>query len=100
MTWKDELGELFAGYVNQQTLEEGVDAMVFVSAGNAAYHRRFCKALEEGIAACGRGDEEVLPLVNGSGYRVQTIREALDLLMEFRARYLERYDQAIGRAAQ
>ena len=100
MIWQEELGNLFGGYVNQQTLDEAAERMVVVSEDNAEYHRRFLATLDEGVAACRRGDAVALQLVNRSGYRANTIQEALDLVTGLRAAYLGRYEQAVQRTGR
>jgi hypothetical protein len=90
MEWLETLTDIFAGYVNQQTLEEGVVQMVFVCSGNPEYHSRFLDAIEHGLEATRTENSSVLAVINKSGYRVSTMREASDLLLEMRSLYLQR----------
>lgn len=87
------LTDIFAGYVNQQTLEEGADQMVFVSSDNRDYHQRFMEAIDKGIALIETDLSKVRNIVNESGYHADTREEASTLLHELRRVYLDRYER-------
>ena len=89
--WKAALTELFGGTVNQQTLEDAAELMVSVSAIDAAYHLECLSMLDAGLHAAQQGDFSVLAIVNKSGYRVSTLEEAANLLVDFRKIYLTEY---------
>ena len=96
MTWQETLGELFAASVNEQTLEEAAEQMVFVSEDNPEYHDRYLGAIDSGLKAARSGDKSVISLINRSGYQVGDTEAALELLTEFRQLYLREYQQATG----
>ena len=96
MNWYETLTDIFAGYVNQQTLEEGADQMVFVSSDNPEYHNRFLEAIDKGLELTEAEGLSVKEIVNKSGYRVATPEEASDLLRELRRLYLERFERAVS----
>ncbi len=92
--WKTSLFQLFAASVNQQTLEEAAELMVSVSAHDASYHDECVKTLEEAIRSAEAGDDFVISCINKSGYKVTTFDDALELLRDFRAVYLEEFGRA------
>lgn len=92
--WKVSLAKLFAATVNQEPLENAADLMVSVSAGDASYHIECVATLDGGIQACDRGETEVLSAINRSGYKVATLDEAKELLVEFLEIYEQRYLEA------
>ena len=94
--WKsmnETLTDIFAGYVNQQTLEEGADQMAFVSSDNPDYHRRFMEAIDRGIESIETDFLSVKEIINKSGYTVSTRDETSNLMHELRRLYLERYER-------
>lgn len=88
------LAKLFAATVNQEPLEDAVELMVSVSARDGSYHTECLATLEGGIQACDSGEVEVLSAVNKSGYKVATLNEAKELLVEFLEIYEQRYREA------
>jgi hypothetical protein len=93
--WKASLATLFAATVNQEPLEDAADLMVSVSARDASYHAECLSTLEGGIHACDSSDTAVLSAINKSGYKVATLDEAKELLVEFLEIYEQRYREAI-----
>ncbi|SEL93818.1 hypothetical protein SAMN05216359_1301 [Roseateles sp. YR242] len=93
--WKASLARLFAATVNQEPLENAADLMVSVSARDASYHTECVATLEGGIQACDKGETEVLSAINQSGYKVGTLDEAKELLVEFLEIYEQRYREAM-----
>jgi hypothetical protein len=92
----ETLTNIFAGYINQQTLEEGVEGMIFVSEDSPQWHRRFDEAMTYGLEMARKGDSVIVGIVNRSGCQVGTSEEALNLLQELVQLYGERY-KASGR---
>lgn len=89
--WKASLARLFAATVNQEPLENAADLMASVSARDASYHTECLATLQEGIQACDSGETEVMLAINKSGYKVATLDEAKELLVEFLEIYEQRY---------
>jgi hypothetical protein len=89
--WKTSLARLFAATVNQEPLEDAADLMVSVSARDVSYHTECLATLEGGIHACSDDEAEVLSAINRSGYKVATLDEAKELLVEFLEIYEHRY---------
>ena len=92
--WKSALADLFGGTVNQQTLEEAVELMVSVSAGDASYHVECLNMLDEGVRAAQEGDCSVIGCINKSGYQVSTTEEAATLLLDFLKIYVAEHERA------
>lgn len=95
MNWREMLTDIFAGYVNQQTLDDASDQMVFVSSDNLRFHTDFLNAIEKGLEAARSDDTVVCDIINKSGYRASTTQEACDLLLELRRIYVDKYQQAV-----
>ncbi len=93
--WQTELGDLLASYIGYQSLDAGVDEMVHVTARNPDYHTRYFSAIEAGIDAAKRQDQELLKLMTRSSVVVYTFEEALEFLEKLRATYLRKYEAAI-----
>lgn len=91
MDWQATLANIFAGYVNQQTLEDGADQMVFVSSDHPECHRQFVDAIRQGLAACEKHDPTITEIINRSGYGATTTVEANQLLTELEEIYLAKY---------
>jgi hypothetical protein len=94
VAWQETLADIFAGYINQQTLEEGAEAMVFVSEDHTQLHARFLDALDRGGNATSAEEALLLPLINTSGYQVTAADSAKALLIELRELYIQRYREA------
>jgi hypothetical protein len=92
--WKVGIAELFAGSVNQQTLEEASELMVSVSVVDDSYHQECLTMLREGVSAARAGDSSMISCINKSGYQVATTLEAAKLLDDFRVIYLRVYERA------
>jgi hypothetical protein len=93
MDWRKTLTDIFAAYINQDTLEEAVHAMLFVSEDDPVCHREFTVAIENGLEAVGRGDADVLGIINQSGYGVMTAEQGRTLLLELQRLYLDGYNK-------
>jgi hypothetical protein len=52
--WQTELEELLAAYVSYQSIDAGAAEMVYVTAKNPDYHKRYVSAIEAGIDAAKR----------------------------------------------
>jgi hypothetical protein len=94
MTPRECLLDIFAGYLNQDTIEEAVAGMVFVSADDPCWHQQFMEALDDGIASCRRRDASIIDVINQSGYRANTVEEAERLIREVREHYIRAYQAA------
>jgi hypothetical protein len=92
--WKEGLADLFAGSVNQQTLEEAAELMVSISAVDASYHLECLTMLDQGISAAEAGDNAIINCINKSGYQVASTLAAAKLLEDFRKIYLKEYERA------
>jgi|SRR5882757_5628830 len=93
--WKTPLSAIFGGAINQEPLEDAADLMVSVSARDPGYHSENLAALQAGIQACDNGSTDVISVIHKSGYRVSSLEEAKELLVEFLGIYEEKYRQAI-----
>lgn len=94
--WKIALARLFAATVNQEPLEDAADMMISVSVRDYSYHEECLETLEGGINACDSGDVDVMLAINKSGYKVSSLEEAKELLMEFRGIYEQKYAEALS----
>lgn len=95
MNWEETLTDIFAAYVNQQTLEEGADQMAFVSSDNLEFHRKFLEAIDKGLGSMKANFLLIISIINKSGYHVDNEEAATCLLKELRRFYLERYKQML-----
>jgi hypothetical protein len=95
-SWQETLVDIFGGYINQQTLEEGVAGMVFVSEDEPGWHQQFEQAIRQGVEAARQGDVTVIGIVNQSGYRVGSVEEAEALLRELDQVYSQLYKAAVS----
>lgn len=94
MTWQETLSDIFAAYVNQQTLSQGAEMMAFVSEDNRDVHEEFTAAIDRGIEAVQAGDDKVISLINQSGYQVRNAESALEILTELKHVYRRQYHDA------
>jgi len=92
--WRDALEQLFAATVNQDTLENAADLMVSVSAADKDYHEQCLFLLSKGKSLAEMGDRSIIGYVNKSGYRVQSVGDAYDLMVDFEKAYLKAYRAA------
>jgi hypothetical protein len=93
--WKASLARLFAATVNQEPLEDAAVLMVSVSARDSSYHTECLATLRGGIHACDIGEMEVISAINKSGYKVASLEEARELLVEFLEIYEQRYHEVV-----
>lgn len=97
MEWMETLIDIFCGYLNQDTPEEAIAAMVFVSHENLDWHRRFSEAFEKSMEMARRGDAAILGIINRNvGYQVASVERALDLLQHLHRIYEERYKNTLA----
>jgi hypothetical protein len=95
--WKDSLLQLFAATVNQQTLEEAAELMVSVGAKDRSYHEECLRVFDHALQAIEDEGDFVISCINKSGYQVDSISGAKDLLSEFRSIYDLEYRLAISK---
>lgn len=95
-SWEADLLDIFAASVNQQSLEEAVELIVDVSIDDQEYHRVVLNAIEQAIRAANKGNERIIDYINKSGYKVDCLNQAIDLLEDFRDIYVKEYNQAGG----
>lgn len=93
-SWESDLSRIFASSVNQQSLEEAAELIVDVSMDDQEYHNIFINAIDQGIRAANDGDKRVMSCINKSGYKVNSLKQALDLLLDFKEIYLREFDQS------
>lgn len=95
MSWQATLREILSGYFGDQTLEEGVKEMVFVTECNLDYHQLYLSAIEEGIKAAVPGNSEVIKIImESNAHYVKSIAEAREFLEKLHLEYLSQYDTA------
>lgn len=92
--WQTSLARLFAATVNQEPLEDAADMMVSVSARDSTYHAECLATLKGGIQACDGDEKSLISAINKSGYKVASLGEAKELLVEFLEIYEQKYHQA------
>lgn len=91
--WQTSLARLFAATVNQEPLEDAADLMVSVSARDSTYHEECLATLKGGIQGCDNSEAGVIAAINKSGYKVASLEEAKELLVEFLEIYEHKYRQ-------
>jgi len=94
MHWRETLADIFGGYLNQQTIEDAVDQMIFVSSANDQYHQAFQLAFSKGIESVRAGDKSIIDVINTSGFQVDSFDSAARLIGEFQETYLRHFEQA------
>lgn len=97
----EELYQFLASYFGDQSTEEGVSEVVFVTAEHPAWHRRYLAVLDRGIAAAAAGDPEVARIIVKSfAASARDAGEARAYLEAVRAEYLRQYEEAIRAATR
>ncbi len=91
MNWEKGLGNIFGAYINQQTLEDGVEEMTDVSADDISCHNDFLSCIENGINSCKQNEQTSISLINKSGYQVRNLESALEILQDLMEAYKESY---------
>jgi hypothetical protein len=90
-----ELYQFLASYFGDQSTEAGVSEVVFVTADDPEWHRRYLAVLDRGIAAAAAGDPEIARVIAKSlAASVRDAGEAGAYLEEVRAEYLRQYEEA------
>ncbi len=72
----ETLDNIFASYVNQNTLEEAATWMATLTRNHPEMAEDFITALQHGMDAASKNDRSVIQAVNASGYQVSTAKEA------------------------
>lgn len=83
----ETLGNIFASYVNQGTLEEAAAWMASLTRNHPELAEEFIAALQNGIAAASKGDRSVIEAVNGGGHQVATSAEAGERCLQLLGAY-------------
>ena len=91
MNWENGLGNIFGAYINQQTLEDGVEEMTDISADDISCHNDFLSYIENGINSCKENEQTSISLINKSGYQVRNLESALEILEDLMEAYKESY---------
>lgn len=91
--WKENLNDLFAATVNQQSIEEAAEIMASVGVSDEEYHRACVFTLDEAMRAIKAGDNYVIYCINKSGYQVRDVGSALVLLSDFKEAYLKEFSK-------
>lgn len=95
MSWQTTLRNLLSGYLGDQTIEEGVEEMVFVTESNPDYHRLYLSAIEEGIKAASQGKPEIIETIRDSyAWYVKDTKDVREFLERLRAEYITQYEAA------
>lgn len=86
----ETLDNIFASYVNQNTLEEAATWMANLTRNHPELAEEFIGALQKGIAAASKGDTSVIKAVNAGGHRASTAAEAGERCVELLGFYSRR----------
>ncbi len=101
MNWKSSLNKILSGYFSYQTLVEGVSEMVFVTECSLEFHNLYLSAIEEGIMAASKGDDEVTRIIiDSNAFFVANTHEALEFLQRIKQEYLTQYSDATGNTGE
>ena len=93
LDWKETLLDIFAGYINQDALGEALEQLAQQNSCDALHHASTIYALDTAIASARTGSDDVLPIVNRSGYYVHSAEQAVELLTEVRQMYALEYSK-------
>jgi len=91
--WKKTLLDIFAGYINQDPLDEALEQLAQQTSCDAWHHASTIHALDTAIASARTGSVDVLPIINRSGYAVHSAEQAVELLTEVRQMYALEYSK-------
>ena len=92
MSWA-KLREFLIAYFGDQSIEEGVAEVVFVTATNPDYHRDYLATIDEAIAGAAAGDPGVGAAIEDSfAAEARDPAEARAYLEALRAEYLRQYE--------
>jgi hypothetical protein len=86
----ETLDNIFAAYVNQNTLEQAAAWMADLTRNHPELAEEFITALQNGMAAASKGDRSVIKAVNASGYQVSTTQEAGEYCLKLLGLYTKR----------
>ena len=87
----ETLTDIFAAYINQQSIHDGIAQMVFVSSDSLEQHTLFLDAINYGIHQLESGNRAILDVINMSGYRYTNTIDAMSLLIELQHVYEAAY---------
>ncbi len=83
----ETLDNIFASYVNQNTLEDAASWMANLTRHHPEMAEDFITALQHGMVAASKNDSSVITAVNASGYQVSTAKEAGDYCLKLLGLY-------------
>ncbi|MEP0857722.1 hypothetical protein [Trichocoleus sp. DQ-U1] len=93
MSWQITLKDILSGYFSDQSVEEGVTEMIFVTAHNPDYHQSYFSAIKVGMEAASRGETEVFDIVSSECY-VKDIADVQKFLEKLCSEYMAQYEAA------
>jgi hypothetical protein len=85
MPQPETIENIFAAYVNQDTLENSAIWMASNAKTDAAYRDELIEVLQDAERRGLLGDAALVDAVNLSGYQVADVAEAIDLVVELRS---------------
>jgi hypothetical protein len=86
------LVNVLVGYFGDDTLEKGVEGMLFVAKDNPEYHRAYITTLETGLSAAQQGDPDVINVIRRNfAPFLRDFDEAQSILQEILTEYQKRY---------
>ncbi|WP_218082584.1 hypothetical protein [Anthocerotibacter panamensis] len=94
MSWQLNLTEILNGYFSDQTIEEGVAQMVFVTECDPDYHQECLATISGGIEAALQGNMEVVDIIKKSfAWHVENTHDAKEFLKDLQKEYLSQYSK-------
>ncbi|MGY8562898.1 hypothetical protein L0938_05690 [Paracidovorax citrulli] len=93
LDWKGTLLDIFAGYINQDPLGEALEQLAQQTSCDALHHASTIYALDTAIAGARTCSDDVLPMVDRSGYSLHSAEQAMELLNEVRQTYALEYSK-------
>ena len=91
--WKEDLQNIFHGYLGHDSVEDAAYAMVFVSEDHPEWHQRFMTAFNNGEKAALEGDTSIVPFVHDpGGVYARNVEDALRNIMWVRSAYMAEFE--------
>ncbi|NBF08445.1 hypothetical protein [Pseudomonas sp. Fl4BN1] len=90
--WREHLLDMFAGTVNQQTLEEAAEEMASLSFCYPGFHENYLRTFDFAIDALRSGDNYPIECINRSGYKAHDVEGALELIEDFKTLYIKFFE--------
>jgi hypothetical protein len=94
--WKQELSDILGSYFGDQSIEEGVFELIFVSRENHDFHETIKAVFSNGLKSAQEGDKEVLNDMTKQVF-ITDRQDAEKFLRELGEEYDRQYELALSK---